>query len=101
MFNVGGGLPITVNEFAKVVAKIFGHEDYKPKPSGKYRFGDTRHIFSDISKLKSLGWSPKRTVHDSVKEYKEWLEDASSIDNIIEYCNQKMMTMDVVRETVW
>jgi len=100
MFNVGGGLPITVNEFAKVVAEIFGHEDYKPKPSGKYRFGDTRHIFSDISKLKSLGWSPKRTVHDSVKEYKEWLEDASSIDNIIEYCNQKMMTMDVVRETV-
>ena len=98
MFNVGGGEPITVKHFAETVAEVFGVKDYEPKPCGKYRFGDTRHIWSDISKLESLGWKPTRTVYDSVAEYKEWLNTASSIDNIIEYCNEKMKKLNVLRD---
>ena len=97
MFNVGGGKSVTVNQFAKTVAEVFGVEDYQPKPCGKYRFGDTRHIWSDISKIESLGWKPSRTTYDSVSEYKEWLNTASSIDNIIEYCSKKMEDLNVLR----
>ena len=98
MFNVGGGAPITVKHFAETVAEVFGVEDYEPKPCGKYRFGDTRHIWSDISKLESLGWKPTRTIYDSISEYKEWLNSASSIDNIIEYCSEKMKELNVLRD---
>ena len=98
MFNVGGGAPITVKHFAETVAEVFGIQDYEPKPCGKYRFGDTRHIWSDISKLESLGWKPTRTIYDSVLEYKEWLNSASSIDNIIEYCSKKMEELNVLRD---
>ena len=98
MFNVGGGAPITVKHFAETVAEVFGIQDYEPKPCGKYRFGDTRHIWSDISKLESLGWKPTRTIYDSVSEYKEWLNSASSIDNIIEYCSKKMEELNVLRD---
>ena len=98
MFNVGGGAPITVKHFAETVAEVFGIEDYEPKPCGKYRFGDTRHIWSDISKIESLGWKPTRTIYDSVSEYKEWLNSASSIDNIIEYCSKKMEDLNVLRD---
>ena len=97
MFNVGGGAPITVKHFAETVAEVFGVKDYEPKPCGKYRFGDTRHIWSDISKLEKLGWKPTRTIYDSVSEYKEWLNTASSIDNIIEYCSKKMEELNVLR----
>ena len=65
---------------------------------GKYRFGDTRHIWSDISKLQSLGWEPQRTIYDSIIEYKEWLGSASSVDNIIEYCEKKMKELNVLRD---
>ena len=98
MFNVGGGAPITVKHFAETVAEVFGVDDYDPKPCGKYRFGDTRHIWSDISKLESLGWKPSRTIYDSIVEYKEWLDCASSIDNIIEYCSKKMEELNVLRD---
>jgi len=98
MFNVGGGAPITVKHFAETVAEVFGIEDYEPKPCGKYRFGDTRHIWSDISKLETLGWKPTRTIYDSVSEYKEWLNSASSVDNIIEYCSKKMEELNVLRD---
>jgi len=98
MFNVGGGKAVTVVEFAKAVAEVFGVEGYEAKPCGKYRFGDTRHIFSDISKLRSLGWEPRRTVGDSVTAYREWLQGADAISDILDYSNQQMAKLGVVRD---
>lgn len=98
MFHVGGDKAITVAEFAEVVAGVFGRDDYEALPSGRYRFGDTRHIFSDVSKLKSLGWSPSRNVQDSVEAYREWLNTAESVGDILEYCNKQMTKLNVVRE---
>jgi len=98
MFNVGGGKAITVSEFASACAEVFGVKNYQPKPCGKYRFGDTRHICSDISKLEKLGWKPSRTIYDSIKEYKEWLSQAPSLDNIIEECNENMKKLNVLRD---
>ena len=98
MFNVGGDKTITVAEFAKVASEVFGNTDYVPDPCGKYRFGDTRHICSDVSKLKALGWKPTRTVYDSVETYKEWLGEAESIADILDYCNKQMSALNVVRD---
>lgn len=97
MFNVGGGRACTVSDFAKVVADVFGHANYQPRPSGKYRFGDTRHIFSDISKLRRLGWKPQRGTHDSVEAYKLWMRDLDSAAGILRQCQEQMASMDVVR----
>ncbi len=96
VFNVGGGKAYTVAEFAKVVAEVFEME-YKPKIPQEYRFGDTRHIFSDIKKLKSLGWKPIRTVYDSVKEYKQYLEEQTDIKDILDYSEKHMKNLGVIR----
>lgn len=98
MFHVGGGKPYTVAQFASVVGEVFGRKGYQPKPSGKYRFGDTRHICSDITKLKALGWKPTRSVYDSVEAYKTWLDQADCAADILAYCNKQMAALNVVRE---
>ncbi len=46
----------------------------EPEMRGEFRFGDTRHIISDISKLKQLDWQPKIPVEHIIKEYIEWVE---------------------------
>jgi dTDP-L-rhamnose 4-epimerase len=97
MFHVGGGQVITVLEFAKVVAAVFGRNDYEPQPGGKYRYGDTRHICSDVTKLKALGWKPTRSIHDSVETYKAWLCAAEATEQILDYCNDQMAKLDIVR----
>ena len=97
MFNVGGDKPYTIAEFASVVAEVFGAKDYRPLPSGKFRFGDTRHICSDVSKLKRLGWKPTRSVYDSVEAYKAWLAKAENAAEILDYCNRQMAQLNVVR----
>jgi dTDP-L-rhamnose 4-epimerase len=96
VYNVGGGKAYTVLEFAKVVAEVFGME-FAPKVPHEYRYGDTRHIFSDIEKLRNLGWAPKRTVYDSVKEYKEYLEQQTDIEDILDYSEKHMKNLGVIR----
>jgi len=97
VYNVGGGKAYSIKEFDRIVAKEFGKENIQPRIPGEYRFGDTRNACSDISKLKQLGWVPKRSVQQSVKEYAEYLKSQTDIEDIIEYSEKTMRKMNVVR----
>ena len=47
-FNVGSGQSYTVREVAAMMAAILG-KDIEPDVCGKYRVGDIRHCFADIT----------------------------------------------------
>lgn len=98
-YCVGGGTAYSVKDFALIVAREFGKESLKPLIAGEYRFGDTRNACSDISKLKSLGWTPKRTAADSVSEYVQYLKSQTDIDDILEYSERTMKNLNVVRKS--
>src|SRR3990170_2523125 len=71
VFNVGGDRRVTVLEYARFIARRTG-VDIEPQVPGVYRVGDVRHIFSDVSKLKALGWEPTVPLEDIVDEYVTW-----------------------------
>jgi len=95
-FNVGGGKVFTVLKFYGKVQEVTG-KNIEPIISKYYRYGDTRHIFSDISQLKSLGWEPKVSIEDSIRQYWEYLKKQTDIDDILEYAEKTMMKQGVVR----
>ena len=97
VFNVGGGKAYSVLEFAEVVRKEFD-SDKRPRLPGEYRFGDTRHIFSDISRLKNQGWMPKYPIEKSVHDYAQYLRDQTDIEDILEYMERQMEKLGVVRK---
>jgi dTDP-L-rhamnose 4-epimerase len=99
VFCVGGGKAYSINEFALMTAKIHGKENIVPKIPGEFRLGDTRNTCSDISKMKSLGWFPKYTIEDSIKEYLEYLKQQTDIEDILEYAERTMKKLNVVRST--
>ena len=96
MFNVGGGKGYTVMDFYKKVQEVTG-KSIDPIIGSYYRYGDTRHIFSDITKLKSLGWEPRVPIEESIREYWEYLGRQTDIDDILEYAEKTMMKKGVVR----
>ena len=96
IFNVGGGKAVTVLELAETVSRVFG-KPLDPEIPGKYRFGDVRHVVSDIARMKYLGWAPTRTVEDSVREYKAWLETLDPADTLT-YAAKHMAKLGVVRD---
>ena len=66
--------------------------------TGEYRFGDTRHILSDISALRALGWEPQHTPADSVAAYADWLKGMDGLDSVLAEANAKMRALGVVRQ---
>jgi len=96
VFNVGGGKAVTTREFADIVMRQYG-SDQPGIVTGEYRFGDTRHIVSDISALQSLGWSPRNTPVESVAAYAAWLDGMDGLDRVLTEANARMRALGVVR----
>jgi len=81
-FNVGSGRSVTVREVASLVAGILGKR-VDPDVCGKYRVGDIRHCFADISRLSTeLGYVPTVTLEDGMVELAEWLQDQAADDKV-------------------
>ena len=96
---VGGGRAYSVLEFDRIVAEVSGCPEIAPQLPGHFRFGDTRNSCSDISKLRSLGWEPKHEARESVEAYVEWLRTQTDMNEILEFAEKNMRTLNVVRES--
>ena len=102
VFNVGGGHSYTITEFAEIVRQEFHNRGEKNLPlpliPKKYRFGDTRNACSNIGKLKSLGWKPSKTPHDSVADYVEWLYHQKNVNDILDFADKTMKKHNIVKQ---
>jgi dTDP-L-rhamnose 4-epimerase len=97
-FNVGAGQAWTVLEFARLMAEAAGRPDLEPNVIGEYRFGDTRHIMSDIAKLRALGWSPHGHPSQNAREYLEWATRQPDFGNYTSKAREHMKQVGAVRE---
>jgi len=68
--NVGSGEEVTILELAKIIANVVGYEGDiildPSKPDG------TPRKLMDSSKLKQLGWSPKISLRDGIRQTYDW-----------------------------
>ena len=97
VFNVGGGIPYTVNDFYETLQSIAGKR-IDPAIARFYRYGDTRHIVSDIGKLKHMGWAPKHTILESITDYWAYLQQAEQKEELFDFAQQHMKDLNVIRE---
>jgi len=96
VFNVGGGRPVTVREFAGMVLRAFGSE-LQPEVPGNFRVGDTRHTISDIGKIRALGWQPCISVEESVRQYVDWIRQQQGTAEYLAEAERVMREANVVR----
>lgn len=98
VFNVGGGEAWTVADFYEAMQDQIGKK-IPPAMGRFYRYGDTRHIFSDTGKLQSLGWRPTRGVRDSIRDYWHYLHDGTEGEEILSYAQSHMKQLNIIRKT--
>ena len=78
--NIGSGIPISIREVASALARTMDLE-ILCEITGKYRAGDIRHCFGDVSKARELlGYEPRVRFEDGVAELVEWLRAQSPED---------------------
>jgi dTDP-L-rhamnose 4-epimerase len=84
IYNVGTGNPMTIKHIAETVSQLYG-KDTKPNITCKFRKGDIRHCFADITKIrKKLGFKLKINFEDGMKEFIEWSKNQEAVDNFNE-----------------
>jgi dTDP-6-deoxy-L-talose 4-dehydrogenase (NAD+) len=62
-YNVAGGTPVVLGEFASRLAQAWGSPSPVFAPDG-----EKSSRFADIAKLRSCGWAPSREMSTSVEE---------------------------------
>lgn len=96
VFNVGGARATIVLEYAHLLAESLG-KDIEPVNPGQFRFGDTRHIVSDISKLRALGWEPVTPLEQIVEEYIGWAQGQPDMRDYYVEAEKAMKRMGTIR----
>ena len=82
--NIGSGQPVTIRKIAETLAESLGVET-PAEITEKYRAGDIRHCFGDISLAhRLLGYSPSHQLQSGVGELVEWLRSQSAVDRVEE-----------------
>jgi dTDP-L-rhamnose 4-epimerase len=82
--NVGSGEAHSVVEIADLLAAVLG-VDLEPEVSGKYRVGDVRHCYADITLAhETLGYTPQVPLAAGLVELAEWLDDQEAEDRVAE-----------------
>ena len=72
--NIGSGEPISIREVATMLAETMGC-DIEPEISHRYRNGDIRHCFADISAAREqLGYRPQVNLSNGMTELVGWLQ---------------------------
>jgi dTDP-L-rhamnose 4-epimerase len=97
VFNVGGDRRISVLEYAHLVARRAG-ANIEPEVPGLYRFGDTRHVFSNVSKLRALGWMPQVPVDDIIDEYIAWATAQPDFQDYYGQAEIRMKALGTIRK---
>jgi dTDP-L-rhamnose 4-epimerase len=97
VYNVGGGTAWTVSRFYEAMQNQVG-KHLEAHLDGYYRYGDTRHIFSDTRKLQALGWIPKHSVPDSIQDYWDYLTAFQEKADILAYAENHMRQLNVIRK---
>jgi dTDP-L-rhamnose 4-epimerase len=82
--NIGSGEPISIREVAAELARAMDTE-ISAELTQKYRAGDVRHCFADISGArKFLGYAPSVCFADGLKDLVQWLCSQQSRDRAAE-----------------
>jgi dTDP-L-rhamnose 4-epimerase len=78
-FNVGTGRKLTILDLANILIKRLNFKG-KPQIINKFRAGDIRHCYADITKIKKLGFEPKVRFEDGIDDLITWVRSQISED---------------------
>ena len=84
IFNVGSGIPTSIRQVAEDLIKATNSK-LSPAITNKARKNDVRHCYADISRIRSrLGYDPKVSFTEGVKELIAWSKNELAVDKIDE-----------------
>lgn len=83
VLNIGSGEHLTIRQVAESIASALGKQHIGIEVTGKYRIGDVRHCFADISRARQvLGYDPHVSLDAGLVDLVSWLEGQDAVDRV-------------------
>jgi dTDP-L-rhamnose 4-epimerase len=81
VFNVGTGEYVTILQVAELMGERLG-PGIEPEITGRYRAGDTRHCYSDNTRIReTLGFEPQIPFEKGVDDLAKWVASQTAVDS--------------------
>ena len=81
VFNVGSGEAVSIGRIAHLLAELY-EVPVEPDVTKKFRAGDIRHCYADISKLRALGFAPSISLAEGLRELVAWGKAVEAEDRV-------------------
>jgi len=98
VYNVGTGIATTVLEFVDTLVRTYGR-NVKPELPGDFRPGDFRHLFTDATRLRALGWEPQVPLAEGLRRYAAWIQTYGSVEEYFTEAERLLKQTRVVMQS--
>ena len=94
VLNIGTGKPTSILELAKTLIELYG-KSFQPNVIHKFRNGDIRHCYADVSQIAGLGYAAKLSLKDGLRDLVNWGENQFA-ESRISQAHQKLVEKGLV-----
>jgi dTDP-L-rhamnose 4-epimerase len=78
--NVGSGRATSVRDLAEIIADQLGVK-LAPIARGEFRPGEIRSLISDISRIRTIGYTPQTTIEQGIERYIDWIKTQGAVED--------------------
>ena len=96
VFNIGSGKRTSVLNVANTLEKHY-KLDPRINISGRYRIGDIRHNFADISKITKIGFSPKVSFTKGLEKFSNWVKKQKVCKDYFDLSIKEMQSKGIIK----
>lgn len=95
VYNVGTGVATTVLDFVATLARVYGRE-VAPELRSEFRPGDFRHLYTDATRLRALGWEPQVSLEEGLHRYATWIQTYGTVEEYFSEAERLLKRTQVV-----
>ncbi|MEJ7842400.1 MAG: NAD-dependent epimerase/dehydratase family protein [Rubrobacter sp.] len=95
--NVGSGRATTIREVAEMVAESLDVQ-IEPLVRGEFRPGEMRHLTSDISRIRKVGYEPGVDLMQGIELYIGWIRDQGDVRDYFAEAEKVLREKRIVHE---
>jgi dTDP-L-rhamnose 4-epimerase len=78
--NVGSGRATSVRDLAEIIASQLGVK-LAPVARGEFRPGEIRSLISDISRIRTIGYTPQTSIEQGIGRYVDWIKTQGAVED--------------------
>ena len=93
--NVGSGRGVPIREIAETISDAL-KIDIAPVARGEFRPGEMRHLTSDTTRIRSIGYKPQLDLAEGIERYITWIKSQTDVRDYFSEAEEILKSKGIV-----